>query len=50
MLNNAVLVAEEAAEHAAAGVPPIVFGIVAFGGFLAALAATYAFRNAHNKH
>jgi hypothetical protein len=48
--NSAVLVAEAAAEHASAGIPPIAFGILAFIGFIAALGATYAFRNAHNKH
>ncbi|WP_402469119.1 hypothetical protein [Isoptericola aurantiacus] len=49
MLHPVVLAAEEAAEHAFA-IPPVVLGVVAFGGFVAALLATYAFRNAGNKH
>ena len=50
MLHTAVQVAEEAAEHASTGIPPLLLGVLAFGGFVVALLATFAFRNASNKH
>ncbi|MDO8145415.1 MULTISPECIES: hypothetical protein [Isoptericola] len=50
MLHIAVLAAEEAVEHSGFEIPPVLFGVLAFGGFVVALLATYAFRNAHNKH
>ncbi|PFG43700.1 hypothetical protein ATJ88_2407 [Isoptericola jiangsuensis] len=50
MVHTAVLVAEEAAEHASAGINPVLLGVLAFGAFVVALVATYAFRNANNKH
>ncbi|ANC29753.1 hypothetical protein [Isoptericola dokdonensis] len=49
MVHTAVLVAEEAAEHASA-ISPLLLGVLAFGGFVVALLATYAFRHANNKH
>ncbi|CAM3382899.1 hypothetical protein [Isoptericola cucumis] len=50
MLHTAVQVAQEAAEHSAGGIPPVVLGALAFGGLVAALLVTYAFRNVNNRH
>lgn len=50
MLHTVVLAAEEAAEHSGYAISPIALGVLAFGGFVVALLATYAFRNAGNKH
>ncbi|GAA1983725.1 hypothetical protein GCM10009718_21310 [Isoptericola halotolerans] len=50
MLHTAVQVAEEAAAHASTGISPIMLGVLSFGGFVVALLATFAFRNASNKH
>ncbi|WP_166849047.1 hypothetical protein [Isoptericola sp. BMS4] len=51
MLHTAVQVAQESvAENAVEGIPPVVLGLLAFGGLVAALVVTYAFRNVHNRH
>lgn len=47
---TAVLVAEAASEHAAEPIAPIVLGLIAFGSLVAALLATFAFRNVGNRH
>lgn len=50
MLHTAVQVAQEAAEHTNEVISPIALGLLAFGGLVAALVVTYAFRNVHNRH
>ena len=50
MLHTAVLAAEAASEHASEPIAPIVMGLIAFGALVAALLATYAFRNVGNRH
>lgn len=49
MLHTAVQVAQEATEHAET-ISPIALGLLAFGGLVAALLVTYAFRNVANRH
>ncbi|MGF0117341.1 hypothetical protein ACQFYA_13620 [Promicromonospora sp. Marseille-Q5078] len=49
MLHTAVQVAQEVTENAET-IPPIVMGLLAFGGLVAALVVTYAFRNVSNRH
>ncbi|MFD6136319.1 hypothetical protein [Isoptericola sp. NPDC056618] len=49
MLHTAVQVAQEATEHAET-ISPIAMGLLAFGGLVAALVVTYAFRNVSNRH
>ena len=45
------LAAEEATEHAnALPVDPAVFGIAGFGGLVALLLVTYAFRSVGHRH
>ncbi|MCF4121637.1 hypothetical protein L1785_11655 [Antribacter sp. KLBMP9083] len=50
MLHTAVLVAEAASEHVNEPISPIAMGLLAFGGLVAALCVTYAFRNLGNRH
>jgi hypothetical protein len=48
---NAVLLAAQEAELGnPLPIPPAGFGLLAFGGLLALLAFTWAFRHAGNKH
>ncbi len=50
MLHTAVQIAQEATEHAESGIPPIMLGLLAFGGLVALLLVTYAFRNVGSRH
>lgn len=45
-----VPLAQTAATHAATGLPPIGFGLVAFAILVGLLALTVAFRNAGNRN
>jgi hypothetical protein len=48
VLQTAIQAAQETAEQG--GIPPIGFGLLAFGGLVFALLVTYAFRNVGNRH
>lgn len=48
-MHAALLAAEETAE-AAQGLPPEAFGLLAFGGLVALLVITYAFRSVGSRH
>jgi hypothetical protein len=48
-VHAALLAAEETAE-AAQGMPPVGFGLVAFGALVALLVITYAFRSVGTRH
>ncbi|RPF20486.1 hypothetical protein [Myceligenerans xiligouense] len=51
MLHTAVQIAETTTEHAAElPLPPLVFGLIAFGSLVAGLLFTFAFRNVNNRH
>jgi hypothetical protein len=50
VLYTAVQVAQEASEHVNEPISPIALGLLAFGGLIAALVVTYAFRNVSNRH
>ncbi|GAA1868371.1 hypothetical protein [Myceligenerans crystallogenes] len=51
MLHIAVQIAETTTEHAAeAPLPPLAFGLIAFGSLVAALLFTFSFRNVGNRH
>lgn len=51
MLHTAVKIAETTTEHAAElPIPPLAFGLIAFGTLLAGLLFTFAFRNVNNRH
>jgi len=46
-----IAAAEQAAEHTTElPVPPVVFGLAAFGGLVAMLLITYAFRSVGTRH
>lgn len=49
MLHTAVQIAETTTEHAPA-VPPMAYGLIAFGTLVAGLLVTFAFRNVSNRH
>lgn len=49
MLHTAVQAAQEASEHAET-LPPLAFGLIAFGALVALLAVTYAFRSVGTRH
>jgi hypothetical protein len=50
-VHAALLLAEEAnAEAHALPVPPVVFGLVAFGSLVCLLLVTYAFRSVGTRH
>jgi len=50
-VHAALLAAENAAEvHHALPVPPVVFGLVAFGSLVCLLLVTYAFRSVGTRH
>ena len=50
-MHAALLLAEEAnAEAHALPVPPVVFGLVAFGSLVCLLLVTYAFRSVGTRH
>jgi hypothetical protein len=50
VLHTAVQIAQEAAEHAEPAIAPPFLGLLAFGGLVAALLVTYAFRNVGTRH
>ncbi|HWS58089.1 MAG TPA: hypothetical protein VN257_06075 [Actinotalea sp.] len=50
-VHRVLLAAEEHAEAATQlPIPPVGFGLLAFGGLLALLAVTYAFRSVGTRH
>jgi len=50
-VHGALIAAEVAVEHMnALPVAPVVFGITAFGGLVALLLVTYAFRSVGTRH
>lgn len=49
-MNAVLLAAQEAELGNSLPIPPVGFGLLAFGGLLALLAFTWAFRHAGNKH
>ncbi len=50
MLHTAVQIAQEATEHAEASISPVALGALAFGGLVALLLVTYAFRHVGSRH
>jgi hypothetical protein len=49
-VNAWLLAAQEAEVGAHLPIPPVGFGLLAFGGLIALLAFTWAFRHAGNRH
>jgi hypothetical protein len=50
VLHTAVQFAQEATEHAESAISPVALGVLAFGGLVALLLVTYAFRNVGSRH
>jgi hypothetical protein len=50
VLHTAVQIAQEATEHAEPAISPITLGVLSFGGLVALLVVTYAFRNVGSRH
>jgi hypothetical protein len=51
VISAVVLAAEEGAEAAShLPIPPLVFGLLAFGGLVTLLLVTYAFRSVGTRH
>ncbi|MEL7974450.1 hypothetical protein AAG589_01180 [Isoptericola sp. F-RaC21] len=50
MLQTVIQLAQEAPEQSVGAIPPVGMGLLAFGGLVAALVVTYAFRNVSNRH
>ena len=50
MLHTAVQIAETTTEHVAPAVPPLAYGLIAFGSLVTFLLVTFAFRNVNNRH
>ncbi|WP_182111523.1 MULTISPECIES: hypothetical protein [unclassified Actinotalea] len=49
-MHAALLAAEEHATEAAQGLPPVGYGLAAFGALMVLLAVTYAFRSVGTRH